>query len=263
MIKAGSLLRSPFKDSLWAKKIALGGALHLVPFFSFITMITAAALLQKVSFMSPLFRAVYILSTGVFVLSPLLGFFSFGFVVSHARRVLVKSSQSLPEWSNWKKLFIDGALYFLIYFLYMLIPLLLIVWSIVFPGAGLISAAVRSSTAVIAFLLGLSVCFVIPMALCNFTAKSSLGAAFCFKEVSEKIKIAGKDYFAACAISLGLFLAVYVISLFLGVIIIGWILFPFLVFYLKLVMAKMFIELYPKDDPEFIDVERAVPDTLE
>jgi hypothetical protein len=263
MIKTGSLLRSPFNDRVWAKKIALGGALHLVPFFSFVSMITTAALLQKVSLMTPLFRVVYLLSTGVFVLSPLLGFFSFGFVISHARRVLAGSGEFLPEWSSWKKLFIDGALYFLIYFLYMLIPLLLLVWSIVFPGAGLISAAVRSSTAVIAFLLGLAACFVIPMAVCNFAARSSLGAAFCFKDISDKIKIAGKDYFSACAISLGLFLAVYVISLFLGVIIIGWILFPFLVFYLKLVMAKMFIELYPKDDPEFVDAESAGPDSLQ
>ena len=83
MIKTGSLLRSPFKDSLWAKKIALGGALHLVPFFSFVSMITAAALLQKVSLMGPLFRAVYLLSTGVFVLSPLLGFFSFDFGIKY------------------------------------------------------------------------------------------------------------------------------------------------------------------------------------
>ncbi len=256
MIDFGRIIKSPLKDERWAAKVAIGGLFPLIPALSFLSMVTMAALAARFSgqwLAGALLGFVVTISTAVFVLSPLLNFFSLGYIVTQARKVYSKGGDRLPEWRNWKKLFVDGVMYFLIYFVYKLIPILMVIWGVVFPMGGPGGAVVRYMTAILAFVLGLGAAFLIPMAICNFVARGRLAAAFDFNSIIEKIKISGKDYVPAYAVSLGVFLGIYIFSLLLGVVIIGWIMFPFLMFYASIAFARMFMEIYPPDESEYLN----------
>ncbi len=256
MINFGSILKSPMKDEKWVSKVLIGGLFPLIPLLSFISMITMAALAGRLSgqwLAAALIGFVVTVSTVIFFVSPLLNFFSFGYIIAQARKVFAEGGDKLPEWTGWKKLFADGVMYFLIYFIYKLIPILMVIWGVVYPVGGFGGAVIRSMTALLAFILGLGAAFLIPMAMCNFVAKGRLAAAFDFAAIFEKIKTAGRDYVAAYAASLGLFLAIYLASLFLGVIVIGWIMFPFLLFYASIALARLFMEIYPRDESEYLD----------
>lgn len=262
MIDFGRVLKSPTQDERWVSKVIIGGLFPLIPLLAFISMITTATLAAGAGthwLAAALLGAAVTVSSAVFVLSPLLNFFPFGYIIARARTVYEGGGEKLPEWKNWKKLFRDGAMYFLVYFVYKLIPVLTAVWSVVFPLGGAGGAFIRYATGLLAFLLWLGAAFLIPMALCNFVAKGRIGAAFDFNGIFDRIKTAGKDYVSAYAVSLGIFLAIYLVSLFTGVIIIGWILFPFLMFYASIALAGMFMEIYPRD----AEVEDAGEEVLE
>jgi hypothetical protein len=108
MADIAGALKSPLTDGKWAVKTAVGGAFPLVPMMSFIIMIMTGALAAGTSgqaFLSAFFGALAAVSTGIFVLSPLLNFFSFGFIVARARKVYSGEGALLPEWKDWKKLY--------------------------------------------------------------------------------------------------------------------------------------------------------------
>ena len=75
MVKIGNLLKSPFEDKNWVAKVAIGGVVGAVPILSFCGM---------------------------------------GYIVNLLKGVIKKKEGTLPEWSNWGKLFSDGIIYFVI-----------------------------------------------------------------------------------------------------------------------------------------------------
>jgi len=88
--------------------------------------------------------------------------------------------------------------------------------------------------------------FIIPMALANYVAKDSFGAAFEFGEIINRIKSIIGEYIIC-------YIVVIVLSLIVGVIsmipIIGWIIGAILGFYVQLVYAHYFGNLYAKSSP--------------
>ena len=206
MLNIGEWLKSPIQDKQWPAKIAIGGVVSAVPILSFCGM---------------------------------------GYVVGLLRRVIKKEEGGLPEWSNWGKLFTDGILYWVICFLYMLIPGLISGLGMAMAGGCAVRVAFGAFVIFIAVIVGLAAGFILPMAICQYIATDDFKSAFAWKVMQEKIKSVSKDYGLAYLTAIGLFIAGYIVCFILGLIIIGWILFPFLFFYLSLVFARMFGEIYP------------------
>ncbi len=206
MLNIGEWLKSPIQDKQWPAKIAIGGVVSAVP---------------------------------------ILGFCGMGYIVGLLRKVIKKEEGGLPEWSNWGKLFTDGILYWVICFLYMLIPCLIAGLGMVAAGGCAIRLAFGAFVIFIAVIVGLAAGFILPMAICQYAATDDFKSAFAWKVMQEKIKSISKDYGLAYLTVIGLLIAGYIVCFILGLIIIGWILFPFLFFYLSLVFARMFGEIYP------------------
>ncbi len=216
MIDVAKLIKSPVKDEQWIAKVVIGGVVSLIP---------------------------------------VLGFCGLGYIASLIRKVIRGDDDKLPEWTNWGRMFTDGILYGVAAFLYMLIPFLIFSGGVFLPGLGISGFLIRTFSIFIAVVAALGASFLLPMAICNFVAGGNFKFAFDFKSMQDKIKLISKDYGTAYLIALGLTVGVYFVSLFLGLIIIGWILAPFLGFYLNLVVARMFAEIYPKGEEDIITAE--------
>jgi len=72
---------------------------------------------------------------------PLVNLFSFGYQIECARLTL-KKKKNLPEWKNWKELFINGLLYFIIVLIYF-IPVIFV--SILWMGKELLKGILSPS----------------------------------------------------------------------------------------------------------------------
>ncbi len=212
MVKLVEFLKEPFQDKQWPAKIAIGGVVFSVPILSFCAM---------------------------------------GYILNAARNALKKREERLlPEWSNWGKLFTDGILYCVIGTAYMLIPFLIFMIGMAIGGSCPLGWIFGAFVTFLAAVASLGAGFILPMAICSFAATGDFKSAFAWKTMQEKIKSTAKDYAVTYLIALGLFMAGYIVSFVLGLIIIGWILMPFLFFYLNLVIMRMFTEVYPQGEEE-------------
>ncbi len=211
MVKIGELLKAPLQDKQWMAKIAIGGVVSAVPVLSFCGM---------------------------------------GYIVNLLKNVIKKKEGILPEWSDWGKLFSDGIIYFVISLAYMLIPALIFMVGMTVGGRCALGWACGAFIIFIAAITWLGACFILPMAICHYVATDDIKSAFAWKVIQEKIKGTIKDYGSAYLIAIGLFVAGYIVCFLLGLIIIGWILFPFLFFYLHLICARIFGEVYPVESVE-------------
>ena len=210
MVKIGELLKGPIQDKQWMTKVAIGGVVSAVPILSFCEM---------------------------------------GYLVRLLRSVIGKKEEVLPEWSDWGKLFSDGIIYFVISFVYMLVPALIFTVGIT-AGRSVLGLVLGGFIIFIAAVTLLAVGFILPMAICHYVATGDIKSAFAWKVIQEKIKSTAKEYGSAYLMAIGLFVAAYIVCFLLGLIIIGWILFPFLFFYLSIVLARMFAEIYPAESVE-------------
>ncbi len=96
---------------------------------------------------------------------------------------------------------------------------------------------------IIGFILTMIFGFIIPMAIANFVAKDSFGAAFEFGEIINRIKSVFGEYVICYLVIIGLYIIVSIVML---IPIIGWILGSIFIFYIQLVYAYYFGTLYAK-----------------
>ena len=213
MVNIGELLKRPFSDKQWPAKIAIGGVVSIVP---------------------------------------ILNFFAFGYIVNLIRQTLKKEEAILPEWTNWGKLFTDGIMYFVIGLIYMIIPGLIFGIGMALGGInlGILSMLFRAIVIFLSSIVGLAATFILPMAICHYVATEDLKSAFSWKEIQERIKAVAKEYGTVYLITLGLYVAFSICYMLLSFIFIGFIIAPFLYFYLSLVIMRMFAEIYPQNLPD-------------
>lgn len=127
-------------------------------------------------------------------------FFLLGYMMEIRRRLVLKGSLDLPEWTEWGRYFVDGAKVFAIGFLYML-PIIFLALAgfavIFFPGLvldvnaiseGDVSPGIVLITGILSIaglivcglivILGLILGFVLPAAITHFAVKGRFAAAF-------------------------------------------------------------------------------------
>ena len=220
MARISELLKAPLQDKKWLEKLAIGGVVCAVPILSFCGM---------------------------------------GYIVNLLKGVIKKKEGTLPEWFNWGKLFSDGIIYFVICFVYMLIPALVFTIGII-AGKSIVGLVFGALMMFIAAIAWLAAAFLLPMAICHYVATDDIKSAFAWNDIQEKIKSTVKDYGLAYLKMIGLFIAAYIVSyiaaiiiffsiivppLFVLLLIFGFIFVGFLFFYLGLIFAGMFGEIYP------------------
>jgi len=123
---------------------------------------------------------------------PIINFFATGYLLECAKGVAVKKKKknyALPEWQNWGSLFVSGLLFYVISFIYMLVPFA-IFWAGMAKAMGGITqllaaknAAPQIITTMGAYAITAGVLFValsyfMYMALVNFAVKGKFKAAF-------------------------------------------------------------------------------------
>jgi hypothetical protein len=222
VVSIRELLKRPLQDEKWLEKTVIGGVLMWTPF-------------------------------------------SWGYIVGLFRNVIKKEEDILPEWRNWGKLFSDGIIMFVVKLVYVLIPALIFVIGAAVGTGCVLSLACGAFMIFISAVAWLGVSFILPMAICHYVATDDIKSAFAWKVVFEKIKSTIKDYGLAYLIMIGLVMAAYIVlylvvliiffsivvpPLFVLLLIFGWIVLGFVFFYLGLVLARMFGEIYPVESVE-------------
>lgn len=215
----------PTSDEDWLVTVLVGGLLLAV--YYFFSLITS-------------FFPLVIVVTFVFLLVPV--FFLGGFVATTVRAVL--AGENLPQWSDagLQRLLTDGAKLWVVGLVYtaaLVVPLTVLAGGLgVLGGAGghRGSAAllgVASMVLFVVYLAGvLAVSYLLPAAVVNFARRGSLGAAFDVGTLKEVVT--AREYLVgwllAVAVNVLAIVAAAVVSITLvGILLIPWILFFFLV----------------------------------
>ncbi|XRP97470.1 DUF4013 domain-containing protein [Methanocaldococcus sp. 16A] len=174
-----------------------------------------------------------VLIGGLLNIVPIVNFISFGYALE-TMKLITNKNQTLPEWDEFGSKFVKGLVGAVISMTYLIIPsIIMLALMFVNKTVGLI----------IGFILIIISGFIIPMALANYVAKDSFGAAFEFGEIISRIKSVIGEYIICYIVLIVLYLIVGVISM---IPIIGWIIGAILGFYVQLVYAYYFGNLYAK-----------------
>ncbi|AEH07056.1 DUF4013 domain-containing protein [Methanothermococcus okinawensis] len=196
-------LKYPMEDTEWIKKIIIGGILNIIPIVNFI---------------------------------------SFGYALETMESIIINKNQTnLPEWDEFGSKFIKGFMGIIISIIYLIIPIIIMIittFSYGHKSTGLFVSGI-SVSGILMIIIG----FILPMALANYVAKGSFGAAFELGEIIGRIKSVVSEYIVCYVVMIVL----YVVAGFISAIpIIGWIIGAILGFYLQLVYAYYFGNLYTK-----------------
>jgi hypothetical protein len=178
---------------------------------------------------------------------PIVFFFPMGYAYRVFKKVLGKAEPVLMEWEDWGGYFMDGLKVFVVYLIYMIVPMILS-----FLAQGLIASGVYRSAMggsggammglgwfiyVIAIILSICLGLMVPMAVAYFAkGNENFGEVFRFGDIiSSVFKVIG-DYIIVIVIAVG----VWVVLAVTFMIIIGFILLPICIFYLMLVFAVLY-----------------------
>lgn len=185
--------------------------------------------------------ALFSLALQQWILLPLT-FFATGYLYRvFSNNFMQGQEPSLPEWREWKELFVNGLIVFFIVAGYVILPeFFYLISKSVFEGgnlAKLVAMAFFAGTAllfVIAF-------FFIPMGIAQYARHKKISSAFVVREIWDRIMNVGDDYFKTTLlsiVSLVLFAILRDIIPYLG---------PLLAavagFYISLVLAALFGEV--------------------
>ena len=187
------------------------------------------------------------------------GFLVLGYIFKIIKSTM-KDSSELPNFNQWTSMFIDGLKVFVLFFIYSIIPCILIligIWGAILPmltvpGAGSLlnsplSLNMLGSITSIGLILLVVSSFIIPVALANMVYQGKLAAAFRLKEIIGKIKEIGVvDYLIWYVIMFIVIGVVSYISSFLvfpfiiGIVIISLIILPYLIIFFARSAALVF-----------------------
>jgi hypothetical protein len=211
----GKQIRFPMTDKDWISKVIIGGLLSIFPIINFI---------------------------------------AYGYEFKVMKNAMNKKP-GLPEWKNFIDLFMKGLIIFIIVFIFMIVPMIIFGF---LAGVSIISNLVYGFSnpyAIVASILPaliiggiliLIIGFILPMAIAMYIKSDKIDSAFKFNEIINRIKSVFSEYLTS-------YIVILILGFILGLIMlipyIGWILFSFGTFYLGLVFANMFGELYLKSKP--------------
>ncbi|MHC1568144.1 MAG: DUF4013 domain-containing protein [Candidatus Syntropharchaeia archaeon] len=203
-----SAIKFPTKDENWLMKVLIGGVINLIPI-------------------------VNLLATG-FCLKTM--------------REAINGTPRMPEWEDWGELFIKGLIGVIIAFVYLLIPTIIFLvttgGAIFSMGVGMANSGViftMISGLVIGGILAIIFGFFVPMALAMYVSSDSIGNAFRIGEIVSRIKSVFGEYIMAYVVVIVLAIVLSLISI---IPFIGWIIAIFGSFYVGVVAANVFGEVY-------------------
>ncbi len=205
-------IKFPTKDSEWIVKVLIGGILGIIPIINFI---------------------------------------EYGYILK-VMKGAIDGNPGMPKWDDWGNLFINGLIVFIIWLIYLIIPILIISVS----ASGIMAAALSGNMNLIAgmiagaiggiligLLLALVLGFLVPMAMAMYTKENSFGAAFRIGEVVSRIKSVFADYIIVYIVLLVL---LFVLALLNSIPILGFLIWIFGTFYVSAVTFNMFGKVYAK-----------------
>jgi len=128
---------------------------------------------------------------------PIINFFVYGYEIECARTA-IKKNFKLPEWKNFKKLFVNGFLSFVISFVYLIIPFVIFALAI---GKYLMESQIaaqnqneiikiilsnRSPLLIISIVLLILALYIIPLATIKFAKNYKFKEAFSIKKIFKR-----------------------------------------------------------------------------
>ncbi|MBI2267781.1 MAG: DUF4013 domain-containing protein [Armatimonadetes bacterium] len=213
-----AVFKAPFQDEKWVSKVLIGGVFEIL--------------------ILPIFL-------------PL------GYGIKIMKSAIEGEMAPLPDWDEWGDLSVKGLLCILISLIYFLIPGGILGASVV-PfvlailkgehggGGGGIAALMGGS--LLLFLLGLFLCivagFLLPMALLLFAETGNWLSALSLGAVISRIKDCIGDYAIAFLVNIAAGMAIGTVVGILGMVMIGYLIGPFLQFYQTILMSQLFGQVY-------------------
>jgi hypothetical protein len=219
----------PFKDEHWKKKLLIGGVLSFVPSLIIFMFLTLSRVLGLPVFIS-LIGLIFALVGNSFIL---------GYVKRIIKSGILQEKAQLPEWNDWKDLFISG------------IKMIAIALVYSFPAAILISIMNNlESISIFGFFV---VLITIPVVICTILFIPFIAVRYV---ETESLKMTIEDFkLLVCKIKSILYkyiilAVIFVLSFFIAggflnmIPFIGFILWGFFAFYLWVIAARVVGELY-------------------
>jgi len=217
--------RFPLAGADWPRKLLIGGATGLLLELVFVGL-------------------TYLTSeVAAFEMAPLvvgLNFPALGYILQVYRGTLRWEVGALPEWENWPALLRSGLAAFGVGLAYEILPLLILVVGLSVLVRGGVFLFLGMVLMILGVLAGVFLLFFLPMALAKYIGERRIEAAFHPGILWEGINTVLSEYVAAYLLCIGGFLLAGLIAVlpYLGLLI--W---PFLWFYLMLVVARLFGEI--------------------
>ena len=217
--------RFPLAGVDWPRKLLIGGATGLLLELVFVGL-------------------TYLTSeVAAFEIAPLvvgLNFPALGYILQVYRGTLRWEVGALPEWENWPALLRNGLAAFGVGLAYEILPLLILVVGLSVLVRGGVFLFLGMVLMILGVLAGVFLLFFLPMALAKYIGERRIEAAFHPGILWGGINTVLSEYVAAYLLSIGGFLLAGLIAVlpYLGLLI--W---PFIWFYLMLVVARLFGEI--------------------
>jgi hypothetical protein len=219
-IRASALF--PLEGAGWPRKLLIGGSIGLFLELVFVGLAYLAS--EEAAF-------------GIAPLAVVGNLPVMGYVLLVYRGALFRDVKSLPEWEKWPGLFSGGLIGFSITLAYGIIPLLLLLIGLGLLVKGGMILFLGMVLMVLGVLAGIFTLFFLPIALAGFLVQRRLEAAFHPRVLWAGINEVLPEYVATYVLSLGLFIAAGMLA---AIPYVGPLAWPFLWFYLLLVLARLF-----------------------
>ena len=177
---------------------------------------------------------------GVLNIIPILSFFSIGYSYRVFYNALKEEEPHMPQWNNWKDLFMNGLIIGVIGMSYIFIPAFINFLGIYLITKGWLSSFLGGILLIIGFGGTLTAAFFFPMAIANYIAGGEqIGDAFKFSFILDEIRDVQDDYLASYLIGLGM---VVLVGLFLFIPVVSYLIFSIGIFYVYLSLSILFGE---------------------
>jgi hypothetical protein len=225
-IKASALF--PLGGADWPRKLLIGGGTGFLLELVFVGLAYLGS--EEAAF-------------GIAPLAVMANLPAIGYVVRAYEGALRRDAAELPEWEGWPGLFTGGLVVFLIGLAYGIIPLLLLLIGLGLLVKGGIILFLGMVLMVLGVLAGMFTLFFVPMALAGYLARRRLEAAFHPMILWGGINAVLTEYVPTYVLSIGLFIAGGMLA---AIPYVGPIAWPFLWFYLLLVLARLFGDICGK-----------------
>ncbi|MEK6776425.1 MAG: DUF4013 domain-containing protein [bacterium] len=140
-------------------------------------------------------------------------FFSMGYIYRvFANHFRATDVERLPEWNDWKEIFLKGLVIFLIGFGYCLIPVFSFMVSDSILMGGVLAKIVGLIFMAVTALLFVAAIFLLPMGIAQYTRDEKFSSAFAVKKIWDRIMNIGDKYFKIALFAVAVIVLLYVIG---------------------------------------------------